>query len=115
VHALRPNPAMRKDTGARYEIRVDSVTRTWRDDLTIALDTAEYLRTKPGNALVEVIDSVTGKPVTSDAPAQPSDADLPLMAAAAQKSEPCPHWPGCGCGTQSGPHACEWRDQDLGF
>ncbi len=19
----------------------------------------------------------------------------------------CPHWPGCGCGTQSGPHACE--------
>lgn len=21
----------------------------------------------------------------------------------------CPHWPGCGCGTQSGPHSCEWR------
>jgi len=20
----------------------------------------------------------------------------------------CPHWPGCGCGTQSGPHTCEW-------
>jgi hypothetical protein len=23
----------------------------------------------------------------------------------------CPHWPGCGCGTQSGPHTCEWRRQ----
>jgi hypothetical protein len=21
----------------------------------------------------------------------------------------CPAWPGCGCGTQSGPHTCEWR------
>lgn len=21
----------------------------------------------------------------------------------------CPHWPQCGCGTQSGPHTCEWR------
>jgi hypothetical protein len=21
----------------------------------------------------------------------------------------CPYWPGCGCGTQSGPHTCEWR------
>lgn len=22
---------------------------------------------------------------------------------------PCPWWTRCGCGTQSGPHACEWR------
>jgi hypothetical protein len=21
----------------------------------------------------------------------------------------CPAWPDCGCGTQSGPHTCEWR------
>jgi hypothetical protein len=21
----------------------------------------------------------------------------------------CPYWPSCGCGTQSGPHTCEWR------
>lgn len=20
----------------------------------------------------------------------------------------CPLWPSCGCGTQSGPHTCEW-------
>ena len=20
----------------------------------------------------------------------------------------CPKWPSCGCGTQSGPHGCEW-------
>lgn len=24
-------------------------------------------------------------------------------------TKPCPHWPGCGCGTQSGPHTCEYR------
>lgn len=22
----------------------------------------------------------------------------------------CPYWPKCGCGTQSGPHTCEWQD-----
>jgi hypothetical protein len=21
----------------------------------------------------------------------------------------CPHWPDCDCGTQSGPHSCEWK------
>jgi hypothetical protein len=21
----------------------------------------------------------------------------------------CPIWPACGCGTQSGPHTCEWK------
>jgi hypothetical protein len=21
----------------------------------------------------------------------------------------CPVWPACGCGTQSGPHTCEWK------
>jgi hypothetical protein len=21
----------------------------------------------------------------------------------------CPYWPGCGCGTQSGPHTCKWK------
>ena len=25
----------------------------------------------------------------------------------------CPYWPGCGCGTQSGPHACEWKEARL--
>jgi hypothetical protein len=23
----------------------------------------------------------------------------------------CPAWPQCGCGTQSGPHTCEYRDE----
>jgi DNA (cytosine-5)-methyltransferase 1 len=23
----------------------------------------------------------------------------------------CPHWPDCGCGTQSGPHTCEWKSR----
>jgi hypothetical protein len=26
-----------------------------------------------------------------------------------QLPKACPHWPRCGCGTQSGPHTCEWR------
>lgn len=25
----------------------------------------------------------------------------------ARDPEICPHWPQCGCGTQSGPHTCE--------
>ena len=32
--------------------------------------------------------------------------DLPLFAP--PPPPPCPHWPDCGCGTQSGPHTCEW-------
>lgn len=55
---------LKHDTGARYEIRVNGVTRTHRDDATIALAAADHLRTKIGNTLVEVIDSVTGQPVT---------------------------------------------------
>jgi hypothetical protein len=23
----------------------------------------------------------------------------------------CPRWPKCGCGTQSGPHTCEWEQE----
>jgi hypothetical protein len=29
----------------------------------------------------------------------------------ARKRVECPAWPECGCGTQSGPHTCEWRDE----
>ena len=43
---------MKKDIGARYEIIVDGVSRSHRDDLTIALKTADYLRSKPGNKMV---------------------------------------------------------------
>ena len=27
------------------------------------------------------------------------------------KIESCPYWPRCGCGTQSGPHSCEWQQE----
>ncbi len=27
----------------------------------------------------------------------------------ALEPKPCPHWPGCGCGTQRGPHTCEHK------
>lgn len=26
-----------------------------------------------------------------------------------KNGEPCPYYPKCGCGTQSGPHSCEWK------
>lgn len=26
-----------------------------------------------------------------------------------RKKIPCPYYSACGCGTQSGPHTCEWR------
>jgi hypothetical protein len=48
-----------KNTGARYEILVNGVVRSHRS-LTIALAAAEYLRTMPGNTVVQVRDSETG-------------------------------------------------------
>lgn len=41
----------------------------------------------------------------------PENLHPPFAGAASTPTEkgPCPHWPGCGCGTQSGPHTCEWR------
>ena len=36
---------------------------------------------------------------------------LPLQAVIRRgaAANPCPHWPGCGCGTQGGPPTCEWE------
>ena len=28
-----------------------------------------------------------------------------------RKGKFCPYWPRCGCGTQSGPHTCEWQEE----
>lgn len=33
----------------------------------------------------------------------------PAEGPALNKPGACPWWPDCGCGTQSGPHTCEWR------
>jgi hypothetical protein len=51
-------------TGVRYQILVDGVPRTNRDDRTVALAAAAYLRQKNPAAKVEVREIQTGRPVT---------------------------------------------------
>jgi len=48
----------------------------------------------------------------------PTANDVRGILATEQKAAPsavstgyCPRWPGCGCGTQSGPHTCEWEHE----
>jgi hypothetical protein len=50
-------------TGARYQIVVDGVPRSNRDDKKNAIDAAEYLRKKNQHAKVEVRDILTGETV----------------------------------------------------
>jgi hypothetical protein len=70
---------MKTDTGARYEIIVNGVSRTHRDDLTIAIETAEHLRLKPENKMVAVKDTVTGQIVTRDASKDLKPDAMPLL------------------------------------
>jgi hypothetical protein len=37
---------MKKNTGSRWEITVDAVSRTYRHDRTIAIESAKYLKLK---------------------------------------------------------------------
>jgi hypothetical protein len=34
---------------------------------------------------------------------------MPTLFDRPRRAVGCPAWPACGCGTQSGPHTCEWR------
>ena len=70
---------MKTDTGARYEIIVNGVSRMHRDDLTIALETAEHLRSKPENKMVAVKDAVTSQIVTRDASKDEKPNAMPLL------------------------------------
>jgi hypothetical protein len=70
---------MKTDTGARYEIIVNGVSRTHGDDLTIAIETAEHLRLKPENKMVAVNDTQTGQIVTRDASKDPKPDAMPLL------------------------------------
>ena len=51
-------------TGARYEITVDGRPRTNRDDKTIAIKAAEYLKHNNPHADVAVRDRMTGDTIT---------------------------------------------------
>ena len=54
-------------TGARYQIAVDGVPRSNRDNKTIAIEAAEYLKYKHPHADVTVYDRETGDTITNKA------------------------------------------------
>jgi len=64
---------MTMKTGARYEITVDGQPRSNRDDKTIAIKAAEYLKHNNPHAEVAVRDRMTGDTITIKTPivAQP--------------------------------------------
>ena len=55
---------------------------------------------------------IVESPTTIDRISWERRDDGPLFAERPPQLPGCPHWPGCGCGTQSGPHTCEWRAQE---
>ena len=48
--------ALKKDTGARWEITVDGVSRSYRDRKEMAIEGAEYLKSKNPSSEVRVRD-----------------------------------------------------------
>jgi hypothetical protein len=52
---------MSKNTGARYEIAIDGMPRTYRDVERLAIEAAIYLKTKQPNAEIMVRDVESGK------------------------------------------------------
>jgi len=49
--------------GARYEIAVDGKPRSYRDEKSIAIEAAQYLKSKHPNVLVTVRDLATGETI----------------------------------------------------
>jgi hypothetical protein len=52
---------MKKHTGPRWEITVDGRPRSYRDRRQIAIESAEYLKSKNPNVEVTVRDMTTGE------------------------------------------------------
>ena len=53
--------AMRRNPGAQYEISIDGIPRTYRDQKDIALATAEFLKARNPTSVVKLKDLETGK------------------------------------------------------
>jgi len=47
-------------TGAQFEIRIDCTPRTYRDLKKIAIESAEFLKSRNPHSVVEVIDLRSG-------------------------------------------------------
>jgi hypothetical protein len=50
---------MKINTGARYEISIDGVPRTHRDQKNIALESAKFLKSRNPNSVVKLEDLQT--------------------------------------------------------
>ena len=52
---------MKANHGAQYEISIDGVPRTYRDRKDIALQSAQFLKSKNPNGVVKLKDLQTGE------------------------------------------------------
>ena len=52
---------MKANQGAQYEISIDGVPRTYRDQQDIAIQTARFLKSRNPNSVVKLKDLKTGK------------------------------------------------------
>jgi hypothetical protein len=50
-------------TGAQFEISIDGVPRTYRDRKDIALQSAQFLKSRNPNSVVKLRDLLTGEEV----------------------------------------------------
>jgi hypothetical protein len=50
-------------TGAQFEISIDGVPRTYRDRKDIALQSAQFLKSRNSNSVVKLRDLLTGEEV----------------------------------------------------
>jgi len=50
-------------TGAQFEISIDSVPRTYRDRKDLALQSAQFLKTRNPNSVVKLKDLKTGEEI----------------------------------------------------
>ena len=50
-------------TGAQFEISIDGIPRTYRDQKDIALQSAQFLKTRNPNSVVKLKDLKTGEEI----------------------------------------------------
>jgi hypothetical protein len=54
---------MRRNPGAQYEISIDGIPRTYRDQKDIALATAEFLKARNPTSVVKLKDLQSGEEI----------------------------------------------------
>ena len=59
----RKSEPMKANHGAQYEISIDGVPRTYRDRKDIALQSAQFLKSRNPNSVVKLKDLQTGEEI----------------------------------------------------